>query len=403
MAETTPSGPRRSVVVEGTEFTLLGTAHVSKSSVDEVTAEVRSGRYDAVAIELCSGRYQALMDPSALERMDLFQVLRRGQGGMVAASLALGAYQQRLAEQLGVEPGAEMKAAAVEAEAAGAEIVLIDRDVGVTLRRVYHSVPWWQRFSLLGGLFAGLITREQVSAEDVERLKQGDILESTFREVAMGSKALYEPLIAERDRYMAARLVQECAGRCDRVLVVIGAGHLEGMTRALQAEGSDTLLDPESVIHTLAKTPPRVRWPRVLPWIVVAVILAGFTLGFSKGADVGWAMVGDWVLINGGLSALGVILATGHPVTVIGAFLAAPLTSINPTIGAGFVAAAIELTVRHPRIGDFQALRTAVTRWHGWWTNRVARTLLVFLFATIGSAAGTYIAGFRIFERLVGA
>ncbi len=403
MDDNLPAGPRRTVIVDGTEYTLLGTAHVSKASADEVTAEVRSGRYDTVAIELCSGRYQALMDPSAMERMDLFQVLRRGQGGMVAASLALGAYQQRLAEQLGVEPGAEMKAAATEAAATGAEVVLIDRDVGVTLRRLYHSVPWWQRFGLLGGLFASLITSERVSAEDVEKLKQGDILESTFREVAQGSKALYQPLIAERDRYMAARLIQACAGRCKQVLVVVGAGHLDGLARHLQEEASDTVLDPDSVVHVLSKTPPPVRWPRILPWVVVAVVLAGFALGFSKSAELGWAMVGDWVVINGGLSALGVLLAAGHPVTVIGAFFAAPITSINPTVGAGFVAAAIELTVRHPRIGDFQALRTAVTRWHGWWTNRVARTLLVFLFATLGSAAGTYIAGFRIFERLVGA
>ncbi len=399
MPENAPTGPRKHVTVQGTEFVLLGTAHISQASTEEVTHEIRSGTYDAVAIELCESRMRAFREPDHLERMDLFQVLRDGRGGLVMASLALGAYQQRLAEQLGVEPGAEMKAAAAEAEARGHELVLVDREVGVTMRRLYRNVPWWQRFGLIGGLIGSLASSQRISAEEVERLKQGDILESTFRELAQSSRALYQPLIGERDQYMAARLLESCAGRFQRVLVVLGAGHLEGVARYL----AETDEDPRSRRYELDQMPPPARWPRYLAYLVAIVILTGFAIGFSRSPELGWTLVANWVLINGGFSALGTALAYGHPVTVVGAFLAAPLTSLNPTIGAGFVAAAIELTVRRPRVGDFRALRKHVAHWRGWWTNRVARTLLVFFFASLGSAIGTYLAGARIIERLIAA
>lgn len=397
---TTTQGPRRTVTVGGTTFTLLGTAHVSRASAEEVKSLIRSGEFDAVAVELCDSRYLSLTNPQALEQMDLFKVLRDGRGGMVAASLALGAYQQRLAEQFGIEPGAEMKTAAREAKAADRPLMLVDRDIGVTMKRLYRNIPWWQRFTLISGLFAGLFSREKVTEEDIERLKQGDILESTFSEFAQSSTRLYQPLIAERDRYMACRLLQETADRDHRnVLVVIGAGHLKGLAEAL----THPTPDPAAEQAELSQMPPPSPWPKRIAWLVVLLVLSGFAIGFSRSPELGLRLVLDWVLINGGLSATGALVAGGHPVTVLGAFFAAPLTSLNPTVGAGFVAAAIEIAMRRPRVGDFRSLRQAVTRWRGWWTNRVSRTLLVFLFASLGSAVGTYLAGFRIFERLIGA
>ncbi|MFP4146633.1 MAG: TraB/GumN family protein [Halorhodospira sp.] len=398
MPESQPTGPRKHITVNGTEFVLLGTAHISQASTDEVNAEIRSGHYDAVAIELCESRLRAFREPDHLERMDLFQILREGRGGLVMASLALGAYQQRLAEQLGVEPGAEMRAAADGAERIGAELVLIDREVGVTMRRLYRNVPWWQRLGLISGLIGSLASSQRINSEEVERLKQGDLLESTFRELAHSSQALYQPLIAERDRYMAARLLESSAGRHRRVLVVLGAGHLEGVANLLSARG---IADPIAEREGLEHTPPPARWPKYLAYLVAAVILAGFAIGFSRSPELGWSLVITWIVVNGGLSALGSALAYAHPVTVLGAFVAAPLTSLNPTIGAGFVAAAIELTMRRPRVADFRSLRQHVTQWHGWWTNRVARTLLVFFLASLGSAMGTYLAGARILERLI--
>jgi pheromone shutdown-related protein TraB len=392
--------PHARLTLDETEITLLGTAHVSRASADTVSALLASGQFDAVAVELCPSRYNAILSPDSLARMDLFKVLRQGKMPMVTASLALGAYQQRLAEQFGIEPGAEMRAAIEQARKASLPVLLIDREVGVTLKRVYRSVPWWKRMGLLTGLLASVVSREQITEEEIERLKEGDILETTFAQFAEQEQELYGPLIDERDRYMAARLRQIVRSEGHpRLLAVIGAGHLQGIVEQLQGPGTTS---PEVEIAELDRLPRPSRWPRLIPWIIVAVILGGFAYGFSQGTELGLRLIADWVLINGGLAALGAGIAGAHPITVITAFLAAPLTSLNPTIGAGMVTAAVEIFLRKPSVGDFARLRTDTSSLKGWWRNRVARILLVFLLSTAGSAAGTYIAGFRIFERLIG-
>ena len=377
-------------------ITLLGTAHVSQASADTVRELTASGGYDAVAIELCPSRYNALIDPDSLARLDLFRVIRDGKASMVCASLALGAFQQRMADELGVEPGAEMRAASDSARDAGLPVLLIDRDVGTTLKRVYRNVPWWQRMELITGLLASVVVHNEVSREEIENLKQSDMLEATFAQFAEQSERIYTPLVGERDQYMAQRLMQELANNdYKHILAVVGAGHLKGIKRYLT-----TNLEGAQSVAELERLPPRRRWPRLIPWVIVALVLTGFVIGFQRSPDLGLKLVAEWVVINGGLSALGALIATAHPLTVLTAFLAAPLTSLNPTVGAGMVTGAMEAWLRKPRVGDFSQLKHDTARLSGWWKNRVARTLLVFLFSTLGSAAGTYIAGFRIFDQL---
>ncbi|MBE0487583.1 MAG: TraB/GumN family protein [Halomonas sp.] len=394
------TGPRRVIQVGETRYTLLGTAHVSAESALDVRALIRSGEFDAVAIELCDSRHHSLANPDALHNQDLFEIFRQGKAGMVAASLALGAFQQRVAEQSGIEPGAEMRAALEESREAGLPLLLIDRDVGVTLKRIYHNVPWWQRFSLFSGLLGSVLSRQDVSAAEIERLKEGDVLESTFSEFAAESETLYTPLITERDRYMVLRLAEEAPpGRYRHVLVVIGAGHMKGMAEDL--EGASPA-DPSAERRELEVTPPPSKVWKSLPWLITALVLTGFAIGFSRNTELGWQLVGEWFLINGVLSAAATLVALAHPLTVAATFFAAPLTSLNPTIGAGFVAAGVELYLRKPKVRDFSTLRHDVTELKGWWRNRVSRTLLVFMLATLGSAAGTWIAGFRIAGALFG-
>ena len=394
------SGPQRVLQVGETRYTLLGTAHVSAESAEDVRRLIRSGEFDAVAIELCDSRHHSLTNPDALGEQDLFQIFRQGKAGVVAASLALGAFQQRLAEQSGIEPGAEMRAALEESRQAELPLLLIDRDVGVTLKRIYHNVPWWQRFSLFSGLLGSVLSRQEVSAEEIERLKEGDVLESTFSEFAAESETLYTPLISERDRYMVLRLAEEAPpGRYRHVLVVIGAGHMKGMAEELQAPLPEA---PTPEREALEVTPPPSRLWKSLPWLITALVLTGFAIGFSRNTELGWQLVGEWFLINGVLSAAATLVALAHPLTVTATFFAAPLTSLNPTIGAGFVAAGVELYLRKPKVRDFSTLRHDVTELKGWWRNRVSRTLLVFMLATLGSAAGTWVAGFRIAGALFG-
>jgi len=390
--------PHRKIRIGETEIILLGTAHVSPASARTVADLVASDAFDTVAIELCHSRQRAMLDPEAMSKMDLFSVIRSGQAPMIAASLALGAYQQRLADQYGIEPGAEMRAAMNGALDRGLPLALIDRDIGLTLRRAYRAVPWWQRMGLIGGLFASVLTREKIAEEEIERLKEGDMLESTFSEFAEQSRELYLPLIDERDRYMAAHLRRLADGDARQVLAVVGAGHLKGIENYLTLDRQR----PEDVLVQLEKSPPKARWPKYIPWVVVGIILTGFVIGFTRNTELGLQMVLDWIMINGGLAAVGGIIALAHPVTILTAALAAPLTSLNPTIGVGFVAAGVELYLRKPQVGDFARLRSDTTSARGWWSNRVSRVLLVFLLTTFGSAMGTYIGGARIFGHLFG-
>jgi len=391
--------PLVTITIGDSSVTLLGTAHVSRASAEKVQELLSSGEYDAVAVELCPSRYNAILDPDALSRMDLFKVLRDGKASMVAANLALGAYQQRIADQLGIEPGAEQRVAIDHALEHHRPVLLIDREIGITLKRVLHNVTWWKRFGLFAGLIGSLFARDDVSEEEIEGLKEGDMLEHTFAEFAEDRQDLFLPLIDERDRYMAARLLEEVhAHSHEHVLAVVGAGHMNGIASYLAQDTTE----PHAVVAELDQLPRPKRWPKLLPWVIVAAVFVGFALGFARSPELGWALVFDWVLINGTLSAVGALLAAAHPLTVVTAFVAAPITSLNPTVGAGMVTAAAEIYLRKPEVGDFSQLRHDTITFKGWWRNRVSRTLLVFLFSTLGSAIGTYLAGFRIVERLAG-
>ncbi|MBL4743964.1 MAG: TraB/GumN family protein [Cycloclasticus sp.] len=388
--------PIEKITINGCEITVLGTAHVSQASADAVKTLITDNDYSAVAIELCPSRYNALIDPESLAQMDLFNVIKNGKAAMVTASLALGAFQQKMADELGIEPGAEMKIAANMAKADHLPVLLIDREVGTTLKRVYRNVPWWKRMELFSGLLASVMFSEKISEEDIEKLKEGDMLDATFSQFAESSSEIYNPLVNERDQYMARRLHDEAkSGEHQSILAVVGAGHLKGIKKYLETELSNV-----KSLEELDSIPASSRWPKLIPWVIVGLVFIGFGLGFSRAPELGWQLIIEWVVINGGLSALGALLAGAHPLTVLTAFLAAPLTSLNPTVGAGMVTAAVEAWIRKPRVGDFSTLKKDTVHVTGWWKNRVSRTLLVFIFSTIGSAVGTYIAGFRIFEQL---
>ncbi len=388
--------PYADVQIGQTLIRLLGTAHVSRASADAVHSEITTGNWDTVAIELCDSRFKAFENPDALQKMDLYQVIKTGRAPMVTAMLAMGAFQQRIADQFDIEPGAEMRAAIEQARAKDCALKLIDREIGTTLKRIYRNVPWWRRFYLFSGLLTSVVVHEDIDEEDIERLKEGDLLETTFAQFAESAAEIYEPLITERDRFMGAKLRQLAEEGPQRILAVVGAGHLKGLEQDLRTSKSH----PNEVIEELSQIPRGGKWIKTIPWLIVALVFVGFGVGFSRSPSLGLTLVIEWIVINGGLSALGTAIAGGHILTVISAFVAAPITSLNPTIGAGFVTALVETYIRKPTVGDFSKLRKDTSSFRGWRHNRVARTLLVFVFSTIGSAAGTYLAGFRIGQHL---
>ena len=389
--------PIKSLSIGDSKITILGTAHVSRASADKAQELIQSGEYDVICIELCPSRYNTMTDPNALAKMDLLEVIRSGKASMVTASLALGSYQQRMAEQLGIEPGLEMKTAINQANEQNLPIELIDREVGTTLKRVYHNVPFWKRLYIVSGLLTSVVSRETVSEEEIEKLKSGDLLETTFSQFSEDANDLFVPLIDERDRYMSAKLLKALETHPGKnLLAIVGAGHVKGMMNYLE----ENTIQAEEVISELDVIPKKTSWLKFIPWVIVALVIFGFYLGFQKSPELGWSLIGQWVIINGSLSALGAAIAGAHLFTVITAFIAAPITSLNPTIGAGMVTAAMEIFIRKPTVNDFSDLRKDTTTAWGWRKNRVARILLIFVLSSLGSAIGTYVAGFRIFGQL---
>lgn len=387
---------------DGVDYVILGTAHVSRASVHAVDALLETEHFDAVAVELCASRAQGIRDPEAFKQLDLFQVIRQGKAGMVAASLVLGSFQKRLASQYGTEPGAEMKAAMDGADARNIPVWLVDREVGTTLKRAWRSVGFFQRFGLMAGMLGSVFEREEIAEADIEKLKESDLLESAFSEFATSSAPLYNALIAERDTFMAARL-RENGMRMDtdaptrKVLVVIGAGHLKGMSEQLAHQHGDA----QALADDLAITPPASKWPKIVAVGLVLAIFVAIGFAFYRSPSLGADAVKNWILLTGGLSALGALIAGGHPLSIVAAFIAGPLKPFRPGIPSGAISAMAEAWIRKPRVLDFEHLRDDITHWTGWWKNRVARTLLNFFLVSMGTIAGEYIAGFHIIRSLL--
>jgi pheromone shutdown-related protein TraB len=387
--------PLRRIERDGTEFVLLGTAHVSRASADAVRDMLAQERFDAVAVELCAHRADAMRNPDAVHAMDLMRVLREGRAGVVAAGLALAAYQRRLAEQFGIEPGAEMRAGMDGAEAQQIPCWLIDRDVGLTLRRTRAAVGWWERAKITAGLMSSVLDDSEVGAEDIERLKQGDMLESTFTEFAQRSPPLYHALIAERDAYMAARLRQQAAQdttRPKRVLAVVGAGHLQGMVEQLTSRTED----PEVVLAPLRAEPPKSPWGKRIGYALIALVLLGFVWAFVRGVEVGRDVVLMWVITTGVPGAIGAALGGGHPLSVLAGFAASPITVLHPALSSGMASGAVESWIRKPKVSDFARLRDDLVHASGWWRNPVSRVFLVFFLTNLGTMIGFWMAGTRL-------
>ncbi len=381
--------PVRRVHRDGTEYVLLGTAHVSRRSADAVREMLAAESFDAVAVELCDHRARAMRDPHAVGSLDLFKVIREGKVGVIAAGLALGAFQRRLAEQFGIEPGAEMRAAMDGADEQQIPCWLIDRDVGLTLRRARSSLGFWDKSTLTAGIIGSMVSSDEISEEDIEKLKEGDMLQSTFAEFARQSEPLYRSLIAERDQFMASRLRIEAERAPPRkVLAVLGAGHLEGIERHLRGD----VQAPNELIGEISREPKPSNFGKWFGYAVIAIIIGGFVWGFSRSEKLGLELLISWTAITATGGALGALLAGAHPLSILAAAISSPITPLHPALASGMVSGVVEAWVRKPRVEQFARLRDDVMHWRGWWRNDVTRVFLVFFLTSLGTSIGVWTA-----------
>jgi pheromone shutdown-related protein TraB len=396
-ADATTDQPMLRIERDAVEYLILGTAHVSRASADAARQLATEAEVDAIAVELDPARHQALTDVDSWRKLDLFDVIRNGKAGLVAANLALGAYQKRLADQFGIEPGAELKIACEVAEARGKALWLIDRDVGLTLRRAYAAISLWDRFKLINGLFASLFFDDKIEEAEIEKLKEGDLLERTFSEFASQSEGLFGALIDERDHFMAARLREEASrSGARKVLVVIGAGHLKGMGAALR-ESQDP---PQTTRERLNQPPPPSWLGRLFNWGLISALVGILVWGFVQGLSTGAEVLSVYVATTAALAFTGALIAGGHPLSALAGGLSAPLTVLHPALAAGMFSAGTEAWLRRPTVADFESLKTDVVSFAGWRRNRVARTLLVFVLTNLTTAIGVWFAGIEMLRRL---
>lgn len=377
----------RTITLKNKEVILLGTAHVSRDSIREVEEVIEEGQPDHVCVEIDQGRYKTLTEGQNWSNLNISQVIRKKQGFLLLANLALSSYQRRLGTQVGTTQGMEMLTGVELAQQKGLPCTFADREVQITLRRAWSCSSFWQKMKLLAALLGSALTREKMSEEDLEELKNKNALESMMSELADYLPTAKEVFIDERDQYLATK-IHRAAGK--RIVAVVGAGHMTGIVNWLEKLDSP---EGESDLTAITRVPPPSRWTKVLPWLIPAAVIGLLTYGFiNSGFQQGLSMLKAWILANGVLASIGAVAALGHPVTIAVTFLAAPFTSMNPTIGVGIVSGMLEAVLRKPRVRDFEELHDDIASLKGWYRNRLTRILLVFFFTTLGSALGTFIA-----------
>ncbi len=363
------------------EVILLGTAHVSKESARLVAEVVGTEKPDTVCVELCESRYQSIRQKDQWQDTDIVKVIKEKKSFLLLSNLLLASFQKRIAEKFDIKPGEEMITAIETGEAVGAEIHLADRDIRVTLSKTWRAMGLWSKIKLLFQIALSVGEIDEIDEKYIEKMKQEDVLQSLLSDVGKSLPILKDILIDERDQYLTHK-IRTAPG--NKIVAVVGAGHVPGIKRYWNSEIS---------LETLEQIPPKGITFSILKWIIPAVILTLFALGFYHGGtNAGTDMITWWVMANGVLAGLGAAVALAHPLTILSSVIAAPMTSLNPMIAAGWVSGLVETFSRKPKVKDFENLSEDITSIKGFWRNKITRILLVVVFTNLGSSLGTFVA-----------
>lgn len=377
------------IKLEGKELYLVATAHISLRSVELVERCIREVQPNSIAVELCGSRIHSLQNPDRWKNTDIVAVIKEGKVFLLLAQLLLASFQKRLGDQLECKPGSEMLKAIEMSEETGATLVLADRDIRITLKRVWGSLGLMGTVKLLWALITSPFQNEKIDEAEIERMKQADALEELMREFSAALPGVRETLIDERDQYLAAKIV-EAPG--PKIVAVVGAGHVPGIKHSLHQS-----ID----VAAIEELPPRWRYIRYLGWIIPALVIGLMVYGFfSFGSAKAFEMFGAWFWINAFAGAIGSALAFAHPLTILVAFLVSPFTSLNPLIAAGWVAGIVEALLRRPKVSDFETIMEDLGTVRGMWSNGVSHIILVVALTNLCGTAGTLIGVERIARLL---
>ncbi|VAW35531.1 Pheromone shutdown protein [hydrothermal vent metagenome] len=379
------------VLVNGREFILIGTAHISQESTELVRRVIEQEHPDVVCVELDAQRFKTLSEKTKWENLDLKQIIRQKRLVILFVNLLLASYQKRLGQQLGVAPGTELLEATKVAQELDIPLALVDRDVKITLRRAWNSMSFWEKMKLITSGFMGAMEGEEISEEMLSEIRQSDVLSELMNELGEFMPVLKSVLIDERDTYIAQKTR---ATEGEKVVVVVGAGHMEGIKKTL-------LADQQVDLAAIEEIPSPSPVGKIIGWGIPAIIIGAIiTIGVTQGAAEAGSNLLYWFLVNGIPSAIGAIIALAHPLTIAVSFFGAPLTSLTPVIGAGYVAAFVQAYYQPPMVREFQTVGDDIGQWRMWWRNKLLRVLLVFILTSLGSVIGTYLGAAEIISNL---
>lgn len=372
----------------GRKITLIGTAHVSVQSIEEVTNTIKEIKPDCVAVELDEKRADSIQNEKAFSELDIVKVIRDGKVFLVLANLILASFQKRMGQNVGVKPGDEMLAAIRVAGEMGIPTSMVDRPVQVTLRRAWAKNSFMGKMGLLASLLTGAFSKEEIDEKEIEALKQKNEMDSMMASLAEEMPVIKEVLIDERDKYLASKIWET---RGSNIVAVLGAGHLAGVEKHLIAISGG---EENSSVEEISQVPQKRSVAKFIGWLIPLVIIGFIAAGFIYGGRrAGAAMLSSWILWNGIPSAVLSVLALAHPVTILVSFIAAPFTSLCPFIGVGFVSGIVQAFVCKPRVRDMESLSEDVQSLKGFYRNRILRVLLVFILSSLGSSIGTFAGG----------
>jgi pheromone shutdown-related protein TraB len=366
---------------DGKEIILIGTAHVSKESVQLVKEVIEEEKPDTVCLEICQSRYQSIAQREQWQNTDLFKVIREKKASLLLLNLMLAHFQKKIGQKLGIRPGEEIIQGMQSAERVGADIHLADRDIRTTLLRALRIMGLWTKARLLASLLTSSKELDAIREEDIEKMKRQDVLETVLSEIGESFPEIRRVLIDERDQYIAYK-TRNAPGH--KIVAVVGAGHVPGIEKYWHQP-----ID----IDLLEQLPPKGRLLKWLKWIIPGLIVGLMLFGFHHaGPSAGTFMIKWWVIANSLFAGLGAAVALGHPLTILSAIVASPLTSLNPMIAAGWVSGLVEAFLGKPKVKDFERLPDDITNVRGFWRNKISRILLVVVFTNVGSSLGTFVA-----------
>ncbi|MGA5689758.1 TraB/GumN family protein [Cytobacillus pseudoceanisediminis] len=367
--------------LDGKEYILIGTAHVSKHSAEQVKEVIEAEQPDSVCVELDEQRYQSITEGSKWKEMDIIQVIKEKKASLLLMNLAISSFQNRMADQFGIKAGQEMIQGIESAKAAGAKLVLADRNIQITFARIWGNLGLKGKSLLLSQVIASIFSKDTITEEELEKMKNQDTINAILNEFTDSFPRLKKPLIDERDQYLAQK-IKDAPG--EKIVAVLGAAHVPGIKEEIKKEQD---------MAKLTERPPKSNVPKIIGWSIPVFILAIIAYTFFANPSAGLAQTISWIIWNGSLSALGAAIAMGHPLTILTAFVAAPITSLNPLLAAGWFAGLTQAYIRRPNVRDFETLSEDVFSVKGFWRNKVSRILLIVVLSNLGSSLGTFIGG----------